>query len=252
MKTIVVVSGGFDPVHSGHIKLIKAARQLGDMLIVGINSDEWLTRKKGRAFMPWPERLSVINNLRPVDEVYTFDDEDGTACHLLQQVQAHYPDARIIFANGGDRTQENIPEMSVSGVEFAFGVGGESKANSSSWILQEWKAPKTQRDWGYYRVLHEHGTQVKVKELTVNPGQRLSMQRHQDRAEHWFVAQGTATVYGINRKSDAEPLGEFGTHQHIHIDRHQWHQLCNETDQPLRVVEIQYGEQCVEEDIQRQ
>jgi cytidyltransferase-like protein len=252
MKTIVVVSGGFDPVHSGHIKLIKAARQLGDMLIVGINSDEWLTRKKGRAFMPWQERLSVINNLRPVDEVYTFDDEDGTACHLLQQVRAHYPDARIIFANGGDRTQENIPEMSVSGVEFAFGVGGESKANSSSWILQEWKAPKTQRDWGYYRVLHEHGTQVKVKELTVNPGQRLSMQRHQDRAEHWFVAQGTATVYGINRKSDAEPLGEFGTHQHIHIDRHEWHQLCNETDQPLRVVEIQYGEQCVEEDIQRQ
>jgi cytidyltransferase-like protein len=252
MKTIVVVSGGFDPVHSGHIKLIKEARLLGDMLIVGINSDEWLTRKKGRAFMPWQERLSVINNLRPVDEVYTFDDEDGTACHLLQQVRAHYPDARIIFANGGDRTQENIPEMSVSGVEFAFGVGGESKANSSSWILQEWKAPKTQRDWGYYRVLHEHGTQVKVKELTVNPGQRLSMQRHQDRAEHWFVAQGTATVYGINRKSDAEPLGEFGTHQHIHIDRHEWHQLCNETDQPLRVVEIQYGEQCVEEDIQRQ
>jgi cytidyltransferase-like protein len=252
MKTIVVVSGGFDPVHSGHIKLIKEARQLGDMLIVGINSDDWLARKKGRAFMPWQERLAVLNNLKPVDEVYTFDDEDGTACHLLQQVRAHYPDARIIFANGGDRTQENIPEMSVSGVEFAFGVGGESKANSSSWILQEWKAPKTQRDWGYYRVLHEHGTQVKVKELTVNPGQRLSMQRHQDRAEHWFVAQGTATVYGINRKSDAEPLGEFGTHQHIHIDRHEWHQLCNETDQPLRVVEIQYGEQCVEEDIQRQ
>ena len=252
MKTIVVVSGGFDPVHSGHIKLIKQARLLGDQLIVGINSDEWLARKKGRAFMPWQERLCVLNNLSSVDEVYTFDDDDGTACHLLHQVRAHYPADRIIFANGGDRTQDNIPEMSVNGVEFAFGVGGEDKANSSSWILQEWKAPKTERSWGYYRVLHEHGPQVKVKELTVEPGQRLSMQRHSDRAEHWFVVEGSATVYTINRKSDQELLGEFTTHQHIHINRHEWHQLCNETNQPLRVVEIQYGPNCVEEDIERQ
>jgi cytidyltransferase-like protein len=252
MKTIVVVSGGFDPVHSGHIKLIKQARLLGDMLIAGINSDEWLARKKGRAFMPWQERLSVLNNLKSVDEVYTFDDEDETACHLLQQVRAHYPNDKIVFANGGDRTSDNIPEMSIPGVEFAFGVGGANKANSSSWILQEWKAPKTERDWGYYRVLHENGQQVKVKELTVEPGQRLSMQRHLNRAEHWFVVQGTATVYTINRKSDEELLGEFTTHQHIHVDRHEWHQLCNMSDKPLCVVEIQYGDACDEKDIQRQ
>lgn len=252
MTTIVVVSGGFDPVHSGHIKLLKEARTLGDMLIVGINSDEWLARKKGRAFMPWQERLCVLNNLRQVDEVYTFDDDDGTAGHLLHQVRAHYPSSRIVFANGGDRTPDNIPEMAVPGVEFVFGVGGEHKANSSSWILQEWKAPRTERDWGYYRVLHEAGAQVKVKELTVNPGQRLSMQRHQQRAEHWFVVEGQASIYTINRKSDAELLGEFEAHQHIHIDENSWHQLCNETDQPLRVVEIQYGQACREEDIERQ
>jgi cytidyltransferase-like protein len=252
MKTIVVVSGGFDPVHSGHIRLIKAARLLGDQLIVGINSDEWLSRKKGRSFMPWTERLAVLNNLKPVDEVYTFDDEDGTACHLLQQVRAHYPDDKIVFANGGDRTPDNIPEMSIPGVEFAFGVGGANKANSSSWILQEWKAPKTERPWGNYRVLHEYNSQVKVKELIVEPGQKLSMQRHLDRAEHWFVVEGTATVYTINRKSDEELLGEFTTHQHIHVDRHEWHQLCNLTDLPLRVIEIQYGPNCIEEDIERQ
>jgi D-beta-D-heptose 7-phosphate kinase/D-beta-D-heptose 1-phosphate adenosyltransferase len=251
MTTIVVVSGGFDPVHSGHIRLIKQARLLGDHLIVGINSDEWLARKKGRAFMPWQERLCVLNNLQQVDEVYTFDDEDGTACHLLQQVRAHYPDAKIVFANGGDRTRNNIPEMSVPGVEFVFGVGGTDKANSSSWILEEWKAPKTERVWGYYRVLHETPG-MKVKELTVNPGQSLSMQRHQQRAEHWFVSKGTATVYTINRKSDAELLGEFITHQHIHIDCGEWHQLCNLTNQPLRVVEIQYGTACNEQDIERQ
>ena len=252
MTTIVVVSGGFDPVHSGHIQLIKQARLLGDRLIVGINSDEWLARKKGRAFMPWQERLCVLNNLQQVDEVYTFDDDDGTACHLLQQVRAHYPNNKIVFANGGDRTPGNIPEMSIPGVEFVFGIGGVNKANSSSWILQEWKAPKTERSWGNYRVLYEHNARVKVKELTVEPGQRLSMQRHLDRAEHWFVVQGTATVYTINKKSDEELLGEFTTHQHIHINRHEWHQLCNLTNLPLRVVEIQYGVRCEEQDIERQ
>jgi cytidyltransferase-like protein len=246
MKTIVVVSGGFDPVHSGHIKLIKQARLLGDVLIVGINSDEWLARKKGRAFMPWQERLCVLNNLSSVDEVYTFDDEDGTACHLLQQVRAHYPADRIIFANGGDRTQDNIPEMAIAGVEFAFGVGGEDKSNSSSWILQEWKAPKTERPWGYYRVLHE-ALGMKVKELTVMPGQTLSMQRHSSRAEYWQVSEGRCVVEGEGRRQTS-----LATHDSYQIPTNEWHRLYNPFDQPCCIVEIQYGPNCVEEDIERQ
>jgi cytidyltransferase-like protein len=251
MNTIVVVSGGFDPVHSGHIRLIKEARLLGDMLIVGINSDEWLARKKGRAFMPWQERLCVLNNLRDVDEVYTFVDDDGTACHLLQQVRAHYPDAKIIFANGGDRTQQNIPEMSVPGIEFVFGVGGSDKANSSSWILQEWKAPKTDRAWGYYRVLHEVDG-IKVKELTINPGQGISMQYHDHRSEFWMVSEGRASVYTLKLGPDPVFVDELSTHEHFWVDQGLWHQLRNNTDLPLKIVEIQYGEQCVEEDIKRQ
>ncbi len=134
---IILATGGFDPVHSGHIRYFKAARLLGDMLIVGLNSDEWLERKKGRAFMPWNERLCVINNLAMVDEVYTFDDEDDSARHFIQQVQAHYPDARLIFANGGDRTADNVPESDVPGVEFVYGVGGAKTASSSD-FLQRW------------------------------------------------------------------------------------------------------------------
>jgi D-beta-D-heptose 7-phosphate kinase/D-beta-D-heptose 1-phosphate adenosyltransferase len=177
---IVLVTGGFDPIHSGHIAYFKAARTLGDMLIVGLNSDDWLIRKKGAAFMPWNERLCIVNNLSMVDEVFTFDDEDGSARHFIQQVRAHYPDAELIFANGGDRTVDNIPEMDVVDpkLRFEFAVGGTDKKNSSSWILEEWKAPKTIRPWGYYRVLHTIDNNVKVKELTVDPGKTLSMQRH--------------------------------------------------------------------------
>ena len=250
---IVLVTGGFDPIHSGHIAYFKAAKTLGDMLLVGINSDEWLVRKKGRAFMPWNERLCIINNLSMVDEVYTFDDEDGSAKQFIKQVRAHYPDAELIFANGGDRTVNNIPEMDIqdSNLTFVFGVGGEDKKNSSSWILTEWKAPKTERVWGYYRVLHEPNSHVKLKELTVEPGKFLSMQRHNDRAEFWFVSEGVASVYTLNSSTDAEMIGMFKEHQHIWIPSNSWHQLCNETDKPLKIVEIQYGENCVEEDIER-
>lgn len=251
-KNIVVVSGGFDPVHSGHIKLIKEARALGDMLIVGINSDEWLERKKGRAFMPWNERLAVLNNLKQVDEVYTFDDDDGTACHLLQQVRAHYPSSQIIFANGGDRTDKNIPEMSFrdNNIKFLFGIGGFDKSNSSSWILEEWKAPKTQRPWGYYRVLHEvPGT--KVKELTVEPGQSLSMQRHRQRAEHWHVTSGNCVVNTTTETGYKMPSRTLKTHDQFQVPVGEWHQLTNPFTEPCKIVEIQYGTACTEEDIDR-
>jgi D-beta-D-heptose 7-phosphate kinase/D-beta-D-heptose 1-phosphate adenosyltransferase len=253
MKKIVLVTGGFDPVHSGHIAYFKAARTLGDILIVGLNSDEWLIRKKGASFMPWNERLCIINNLSMVDEVYTFDDEDGSARHFIQQVRSHYPDATLVFANGGDRTKDNIPEMDVqdANIEFVFGVGGEDKKNSSSWILQEWKSPKTVRPWGYYRVLHEVGTTTKLKELTVTPKTCLSMQRHDQRAEFWFVSEGEAAVYTLNNSSDHDLVGHFAVHDYIWIEKNQWHMLCNETDQPLKLIEIQYGEKCIEEDIER-
>ena len=255
MKRIVLITGGFDPLHSGHIAYIKAARELGDSLIVGVNSDEWLRRKKGQEFMPWEERATIIAALHDVDRVINFDDSDNSAKDAIRKVRAIYPTAQIIFANGGDRTKENITEMDLLSemlhLEFVFGVGGENKMNSSSWILQEWKAPKTSRAWGYYRVLHEQGKEVKLKELTVTPKTCLSMQRHSDRAEHWFVAEGTATVYSIDSSTDVELLGEFTKFQHIHILKHQWHKLCNETSEPLRVIEIQYGDQCVEEDIER-
>lgn len=253
MQKIVLITGGFDPVHSGHLEYIRAARQLGDKLVVGVNSDLWLTRKKGKSFMSWSERSEILRAMRNVDQVIEFDDWDNSAKDAIRRVRAEYPDAHIIFANGGDRTTENIPEMDtdVRNIEFRFGVGGSNKANSSSWILEDWKAPKTHRDWGHYRVLYEQGQGVKVKELVVDPGRRLSMQRHRDRGEIWFVAQGVATIFTLDE--DGETTFQCDVHErgNVHIQHNQWHQLANCTDQPLKIVEIQHGDQCIEEDIER-
>jgi cytidyltransferase-like protein len=252
-ETIVVITGGFDPLHSGHLSYIKAASELGDILVVGVNSDEWLVRKKGRSFMPFEERIEIIQALRGVRYAIPFNDKDDSAKDAIQWARKVFPDSKIIFANGGDRNLNNIPEMDVvdDNIEFVFGVGGEDKANSSSWILEEWKSPKTERQWGYYRVLHEIGPNVKLKELTVDPGKKLSLQRHFKRSELWFVSEGVATLYTIDYSSDYSKQGTYGQFTTIHIPKNEWHQLANETDSPLKIIEIQYGEDCIEEDIER-
>ena len=247
---IVVCTGGYDPLHSGHTAYFKAARELGDKLVVGVNSDAWLTRKKGRAFMPWEERANIIAHLHDVDRVISFNDDDGTAIDAIRKAKEMYPNHQIVFANGGDRTANNIPEMVFDDVEFVFGVGGEDKKNSSSWILEEWKAPKTTRQWGYYRVLHDVNG-VKVKELTVDPGQSLSMQRHAHRSEYWLVSEGKCVVNSTMPNGYSLPPVELSKHMSYQIAKGDWHQLTNPYDIPCRIVEIQYGSSCDESDIER-
>jgi cytidyltransferase-like protein len=252
MKTLVLITGGFDPLHSGHIAYIQSAKKLGDTLVVGVNSDAWLARKKGSAFMSFDERVTIVKNIKDVDFTLEFNDDDGSAKSAIKLARQTWPDHKIIFANGGDRTDANIPEMDIvdNNLQFVFGIGGFNKANSSSWILQEWKAPKTERPWGYYRVLHETPG-MKVKELTVNPGQRLSMQRHWLRQEYWIVNDGAAIVNSMTDSGYMLPPKNLSKHTEYHVPLLGWHQLSNPHDMPLKIVEIQYGEKCIEEDIER-
>ena len=250
-ETVVVATGGFDPIHSGHIAYLEEAAKLGDALIVGVNSNAWLTRKKGYPFMPSTERIAVVKALKCVDHTVLFDDSDGSAIEAIRNAKLIYPNAKIIFSNGGDRTIHNIPEQTAfkddPTVEFVFGVGGDFKMNSSSWILQEWKAPRTERQWGYYRVLHEVPG-MKVKELTVNPGKSLSMQKHKYRAEFWIVSEGIASL----KRLGEEGFTVLQPHHQNTIYPNQWHQLVNQTTKPVKIVEIQYGSKCDEDDIKRQ
>ena len=139
MKNIVLITGGFDPIHSGHLEYIRAAKDKGDVLVVGLQSDEWLQNKKGVYFLPFEERFKVLEAVKYVDKVISFDDSDGTAYRAIEKVKEMYNGDNIIFANGGDRTPETAPpeESNIQGVMYLWGVGGE-KTNSSSGILKKY------------------------------------------------------------------------------------------------------------------
>ncbi len=130
---IVATSGGYDPLHIGHIRCFKEAKKLGDKLIVILNSDKFLKKKKGYVFMPYKERKEIIESVKYVDKVVGCVDKDQTVCKTLELLK---PD---IFAKGGDRNLKNIPEKEVCerlGIKMVFNVGG-GKIQSSSWLVDK-------------------------------------------------------------------------------------------------------------------
>jgi len=137
---IVAVSGGFDPIHSGHLAMLRQAAALGDRLVVGVNSDAWLTRKKGKPFMPIEERKGILLAIKWVDSVWEFNDDDGTAYDFLDKVRTYYytKGSDFVFVNGGDRNETNNAEAGAYGWRFMYGIGGSDKKNSSSLILKAW------------------------------------------------------------------------------------------------------------------
>ena len=248
---VVIVSGGFDPIHSGHIAYFKSARSRGEKLIVALNSDAWLEKKKGKFFMPFSERKTIIESIKYVDKVIDFeDDEIGSCINALDKAKSLFPNDNLLFANGGDRNNTNIPEMSVNGVEFLFGVGGDDKKNSSSWILKKWKYYHEKRLWGSFYNLFEED-QVKVKELIVDPGKGMSFQKHFKRSEIWMVSKGSCIVNFSKDDPDIKEHIQLNQFDHYLVPLGDWHQITNPFQETCHLIEIQYGEACIEEDIER-
>ena len=249
---IVIVSGGFDPIHSGHIAYFKSAKSHGDKLIVALNSDAWLEKKKGKFFMPFDERKAIVESIKFIDQVIGFkDDTKGSCINALEEIKKLHPNDDIYFANGGDRDKKNIPEMSVPDINFLFSVGGDDKKNSSSWILNKWQYYFEERQWGSFFNLFETKN-VKVKELLVEPGKSMSFQRHFKRNEIWLVSEGTCIVSysnDINNINIKElQLNKF---DHYLVPLGEWHQITNPFNETGHLIEIQYGVECVEDDIER-
>jgi len=242
---IALITGGFDPIHIGHIQLIKEAQKIG-RVVVGLNSDQWLKNKKGMNFLPFEERKAILE-MMDIVLATGFNDSDGTAIDAIRVVQNMFPNDPIVFCNGGDRTDTNIPEYDYcvqNHVEMRFGVGG-GKANSSSWLLSNWGRNEESRQWGKFKTLYTDGGIVKIKELLVEPGKSLSLQEHEKRSEFWVVTSGIATVRVDKQMMELLP-GES-----VEIESGQVHQLENKYPELLKVIEVQYGKSCNEADIQR-
>ncbi len=134
---VLVLSGGFDPLHVGHIRMIQQARDMAALIVVGVNSDDWLMRNKGRVYMKFEERREIVASIRGVTSAVGFNDADDTAINLIQMVSTMSPGAKIAFGNGGMRTALNVPEVAVCqslGIDMIWGLGGDKVQSSSELV----------------------------------------------------------------------------------------------------------------------
>ncbi len=193
----VAVSGGFDPIHIGHVRMFEKAKKFGDKLVVIINNDHWLLAKKGYVFMPEKERKEIIASFPCVDKVvltsHTPNDSDRSVCRELKKLKP------AIFANGGDRkSTKDIPEAVVCekhGIDMVFNTGKGGKVQSSSWLARDASRNfvRSVRPWGEFYGW-DSGETWKLKTIYISAGKRLSLQYHLNRTEHWLLVEGDATA----------------------------------------------------------
>jgi cytidyltransferase-like protein len=236
----VAVSGGFDPLHIGHVRMFREARKHGDKLLVIVNNDAWLRAKKGYAFMPEAQRAEMIKEFPFVDRVVLTDHKEGDPdMSVSRALKKHRPH---VFANGGDRKNiADIPEAVVCqahGIEMVFNIGRGGKVQSSSWMIRGASRPvfRTVRPWGEFYGW-DKGVTWNLKTIYIKPKSRLSLQYHHHREEWWLLVEGDAlaTVH----EKDKERSISLKKGEVFRVGKKQIHRLSSKKGGIL--VEVAYG-----------
>ena len=244
-----LLSGGFDPVHIGHLAMIKEASNIANNVVILLNSDNWLTRKKGKPFMVESQRALILEEFGSVSKVIVqINDDDDSSNEAIIEFHKNNPKKTICYCNGGDRSQEDkIRESKVCkdlGIDLKFGIGGIHKLESSSNLTKNHLANIETRPWGNYHIIAK-GKGYQIKEININPGKKQSLQRHKNRSEYWQIISGKGMVYLEDSKCILEKT------DNIFIPQGDLHRLENIGDKILTLIEIQIGEKISEEDIER-
>ncbi|MDA9034274.1 adenylyltransferase/cytidyltransferase family protein [Hyphomicrobiales bacterium] len=243
-----LVSGGFDPVHVGHLRMFQNAKNLSDKVVLLLNNDEWLIKKKGKPFMSQNQRKEILDEFQSIDEVIIQTSSDESSDQAIKEFALTNPNKSICYCNGGDRSNiKNIREASICkklGIYLEFGVGGEEKVESSSDLTKNYLGNVEKRPWGNYHVIAKN-TGYQIKEIKVEKGRKLSLQKHKDRSEFWQIIKGKSKI--IIEKEEYF----LGENQHIYIPKDTVHRIENIGKEQLIFIEIQLGESLKEEDIIR-
>jgi cytidyltransferase-like protein len=216
-----------DPFHCGHLECLKKAKELGDYLLVFVDSDRKAVLKKGFIIMSENERAEIIRNIKCVDEVIIIDTS-------IAEALEKYSDKINVFAKGGDRIIENLPleEIEVCekyNIEIICGLG--DKIQASSLLIDKSSVIKP---WGKYNVISQ-GFGYLIKKISINPHNKISLQYHKQRKEYWTVQKGLATIL-FNYENIKLNKGD-----NLFIDKEIVHRISNESDDILEIIEVQLG-----------